>query len=99
MKNSSSFLSLSSALPATANSSSQSTQTSSSQFQFPIIASKLSEVYIWGGGKLLPKRVDFFKHENAPLKVAIGLSHYAVITVEKELFTWSVKLITIIILK
>ncbi len=67
-----------------------SISTQNSNFQFPIIASKLSEVYVWGGGKLLPKRIEFFKNENAPLVVAIGSSHYAVITVEKELFTWSV---------
>jgi hypothetical protein len=71
--------------------SSGTTQTSN--FQFPIIASKLSEVYVWGGGKLLPKRIEFFKDETGPLIVALGSSHYAVITVEKELFTWSVKII------
>jgi serine/threonine protein kinase len=69
-----------------------STQIGSSgqNFTFPLIASKLSEVYVWGGGKMQPKRVEFFKDENAPLKVALGTSHYAVITVEKELYTWSV---------
>ena len=63
--------------------------TQTNNFQFPIIHSKLSEVYVWGGGKILPKRVEFFKNENTPLTVALGSSHYAVITVEKEIFTWS----------
>ena len=56
----------------------------------PIIASKLSESYIWGGGKQIPQILEFFKHENAPLQVCVGLSHYAVITVEKELYAWAV---------
>ncbi len=57
---------------------------------YPIIASKLSESYIWGGGKQLPQILEAFKRENAPLQVCVGLSHYAVITVEKELYTWAV---------
>jgi hypothetical protein len=52
-----------------------------------------NKVYVWGGGKLLPKRIEYFKNENAPLIVALGSSHYAVITVEKELYTWSVNII------
>ena len=34
-----------------------------------IAASKLSEVYIFGGGTFIPKQVDFFKNEHAPLHV------------------------------
>lgn len=61
-------------------------QSLSSQ-QNQIVASKLSEVYIWGGGKIVPKQLDHFKNENAPLHVASGASHYAIITVQKELYT------------
>ena len=80
--------------------------------QAPIIESKLSEVYVWGSGKQLPKHVEFFNKENAPLhvniknafifkklnnlfyfnQVAAGSSHFAVINVEKELYTWSVNI-------
>lgn len=55
----------------------------------PIVASKLSELYIWGGGKQTPQKLDLFKKENAPLKVCVSKTHYAVITVEKELYTWA----------
>ena len=55
-----------------------------------IIASKLSEVYTFGGGKFLPKQVEFFKKEHAPLFATLGSSHFAVLTSEKELFTWGV---------
>ena len=58
--------------------------------QAPIIESKLSEVYVWGSGKQLPKKVESFNKDNAPLHVAAGSSHFAVINAEKELYTWSV---------
>lgn len=62
-----------------------------SQTQNQIVASKLSEVYIWGGGKLAPKQMDVFKNENAPLHLTCGSHHYAVISVEKELYTVSLR--------
>ena len=58
--------------------------------QNAIIASKLSEVHVWGGGKLTPKLLEMFRNELAAQKVAAGPSHFAVITVERELFTWAV---------
>ena len=58
--------------------------------QNAIIASKLSECYQWGGGINLPKSVEFFKKNNAPFCLAIGSSHFAVVTLEKELYTWAV---------
>ena len=54
-----------------------------------VVSSKLSEVYTWGGGTLLPKRIDLFQKECAALNVSFGRSHFAVVTVEKELYTWS----------
>ncbi|RNA10655.1 serine threonine- kinase Nek9 [Brachionus plicatilis] len=54
-----------------------------------VVSSKLSEVYTWGGGTRLPKRIDLFQRECAALSVSLGRSHFAVVTVEKELFTWS----------
>lgn len=68
---------------------------SNSQYQNQIVASKLSEVYIWGGGKLAPKQIDIFKGENAPLHLACGSTHYAVINVEKELYTVIIVFITV----
>ena len=65
------------------------TNTSASNYH-SIIASKLSEVYTFGGGKFLPKQVEFFKKEHAPLFATLGSSHFAVLTSEKELFTWGV---------
>lgn len=58
-----------------------------SQYQNQVVASKLSEVYVWGGGKFTPKQLDFFKNENAPLHLACGSFHYAIINVEKEIYT------------
>lgn len=54
-----------------------------------VISSKLSEVYTWGGGTRVPKRIDFFQRECAALSISLGRSHFAVVTVEKELYTWS----------
>lgn len=57
--------------------------------QNAIIASKLSEVYQWGAGKLLPKSIDFFKNNKAPYSISLGPNHFAVITLERELYTWA----------
>ena len=75
---------------STSSSQSSKNNQSTSNMQYSIISSQLSEVYVWGGGKILPKIVDTFRGENAPLQVAMGPSHYAVVTVEKEVYTWSV---------
>jgi len=50
----------------------------------------LSQVYQWGAGKLLPQPVEFFQNSRAPFSVALGPSHFCVITLEKELYTWAV---------
>ena len=36
---------------------------------FPIVTSKLSEAFIWGGGRLTPQKVEIFQKEKAPLQV------------------------------
>jgi NIMA (never in mitosis gene a)-related kinase 9 len=59
----------------------------------PIITSKLSEIYVWGGGKPIKK----FDIQKDPLQVSIGPGHYAAINVEKELFTWGVSTIFMLI--
>ncbi|ESO90141.1 hypothetical protein LOTGIDRAFT_123879, partial [Lottia gigantea] len=46
-------------------------------------------VYVWGGGKITPQKVDFFTKEKSPIQVDCGECHFAVLTVEKEVFTWA----------
>ncbi|XP_022111310.1 serine/threonine-protein kinase Nek9-like, partial [Acanthaster planci] len=55
----------------------------------PVVTSKTSEVYYWGGGRLTPYKLEIFKKGNAALQVAAGNLHFAAVTVEKELFTWA----------
>ncbi|KAK2194294.1 hypothetical protein NP493_116g01001 [Ridgeia piscesae] len=55
----------------------------------PVVTSKCSEVYIWGGGRMTPQKIDMFTKGRSALQVSAGHSHLAVITVEKELYTWS----------
>jgi alpha-tubulin suppressor-like RCC1 family protein len=65
-------------------------QISSNMPQNTVIASKTFECLVWGGGKLKPKPIEKFQGDHAPLQVSLGPSHFAVITIEKELFTWAV---------
>ncbi|XP_062587241.1 serine/threonine-protein kinase Nek9-like isoform X2 [Saccostrea cucullata] len=55
----------------------------------PIIKSKITEVYQWGGGKLTPQKQDIFIKGKSAIQVAAGHSHFAVVTMEKELYTWA----------
>ncbi|XP_046848737.1 serine/threonine-protein kinase Nek9-like [Xenia sp. Carnegie-2017] len=55
----------------------------------PVVSSRISEVYCWGGGKQTPQKIDVFQGGNAVLQVAAGRSHFAVINVEKEMYTWA----------
>lgn len=55
----------------------------------PVITSKSSEVFYWGGGKQTPHKVDMFQGGHSALQLAVGQSHFAVVTVENELFTWA----------
>ncbi len=48
------------------------------------------QVYMWGGGKASPSVVEHFKEGRSALQVAVGGSHAAVLTIEKELYTWQV---------
>ncbi|XP_023931133.1 serine/threonine-protein kinase Nek9 [Lingula anatina] len=59
-----------------------------SEYTIPTITSKSSEVYFWGGGKVTPQRLEVFKEGKSAIQVAAGHAHFAVVTVEKELFTW-----------
>ncbi|XP_068730773.1 serine/threonine-protein kinase Nek9-like isoform X4 [Montipora capricornis] len=64
--------------------------TSSSTDVVPVITSKSSEVFYWGGGKQTPHKVDMFQGGHSALQLAVGQSHFAVVTVENELFTWAI---------
>ncbi|XP_074632365.1 serine/threonine-protein kinase Nek9-like isoform X1 [Acropora palmata] len=64
--------------------------TSSSIDAVPVITSKTSDVFYWGGGKQTPQKVDMFQGGHSALQLAVGQSHFAVVTVENELFTWAI---------
>ncbi|XP_053330971.1 serine/threonine-protein kinase Nek9 [Spea bombifrons] len=53
-----------------------------------VVTSRSSEVYVWGGGKATPQKLDVFKGGCRPQQVCAGDAHFAVVTVEKELYTW-----------
>ncbi|XP_064621666.1 serine/threonine-protein kinase Nek9-like isoform X2 [Lineus longissimus] len=55
----------------------------------PVVKAKQSEVHLWGGGKTTPQKLEMFKEGKGALQVAAGHSHFAVVTVEKELYTWA----------
>ncbi|CAH1792116.1 unnamed protein product [Owenia fusiformis] len=66
-----------------------SASSTSELFIQPVITSQSSEVFQWGGGKQYPQKLSLFEKNNCALQVATGHSHFAVITVEKELYTWA----------
>lgn len=51
------------------------------------------EVYFWGGGKFTPQKLDMFKGGSIAQHVCAGERHFAVVTVEKELYTWAVSML------
>ncbi|KAM8920782.1 serine/threonine-protein kinase Nek9 isoform 5-T5 [Pelodytes ibericus] len=53
-----------------------------------VVTSRSSEVYVWGGGKSTPQKLDVFKGGCRARQVCAGDAHFAVVTVEKELYTW-----------
>lgn len=56
----------------------------------PLAVSTLSsDVFCWGGGKILPQKLEIFSEGSFGMKVSAGFSHFAVITIEKEVFTWA----------
>ncbi|KAK6181203.1 hypothetical protein SNE40_009113 [Patella caerulea] len=65
------------------------TACSVSETTVPVVKAQMCEVYVWGGGKITPQKVEFFTKEKSPIQVECGESHFAVVTVEKEVFTWA----------
>eukprot|EP00794_Sanderia_malayensis_P005949 gene5949-6639_t len=55
----------------------------------PVVSSLSSDVYWWGGGKIIPQKLESFSSENAGMDVAAGHSHFAIVTVEREVYTWA----------
>nr|XP_056708169.1 serine/threonine-protein kinase Nek9 isoform X2 [Euleptes europaea] len=53
-----------------------------------VVTSRSSEVYVWGGGKSTPQKLDVIKGGCSARQVCAGNTHFAVVTVEKELYTW-----------
>ncbi|XP_077868381.1 serine/threonine-protein kinase Nek9-like, partial [Saccoglossus kowalevskii] len=72
------------------NSASRKLRMSVSQTDtIPVVTSKTSEVYYFGGGRQIPQKLDTFTIGDSALQVSISSCHFAVVTVEKELFTWA----------
>ena len=55
----------------------------------PVVSSLTSDVYWWGGGKIIPQKLESFSQGNAGMNVAAGHSHFAVVTLEREVYTWA----------
>ncbi|XP_057716086.1 serine/threonine-protein kinase Nek9 isoform X3 [Corythoichthys intestinalis] len=54
-----------------------------------VVTTRSRDVYFWGGGKFTPQKMDTFKGGSSAQHVCAGESHFAVVTVEKELYTWA----------
>ncbi|KAG5265945.1 hypothetical protein AALO_G00248110 [Alosa alosa] len=54
-----------------------------------VVTTRSREVYFWGGGKFTPQKLDTFKGGSSAQHVCAGETHFAVVTVEKELYTWA----------
>ncbi|XP_066935662.1 serine/threonine-protein kinase Nek9-like [Clytia hemisphaerica] len=56
----------------------------------PVSVSTLaSSVFTWGGGKVVPQKLETFAEGQSGIQVSAGFSHFAVITIEKEVYTWA----------
>ncbi|XP_038646357.1 LOW QUALITY PROTEIN: serine/threonine-protein kinase Nek9 [Scyliorhinus canicula] len=54
-----------------------------------VVTSRSSDVYYWGGGKATPQKLDLFKGGRSAQQVCASNTHFAVVSVEKELYTWA----------
>lgn len=54
-----------------------------------VVTSRYSDVYYWGGGKATPQKLDLFKSGRSGQQVCASNTHFAVVSVEKELYTWA----------
>uniref|UniRef100_A0A3P9KAZ9 non-specific serine/threonine protein kinase n=1 Tax=Oryzias latipes TaxID=8090 RepID=A0A3P9KAZ9_ORYLA len=60
-----------------------------SESSIAVVTTRSREVYYWGGGKFTPQKLDSFKAGSGAQHVCAGENHFAVVTVEKELYTWA----------
>ncbi|KAK1793257.1 hypothetical protein P4O66_011641 [Electrophorus voltai] len=60
-----------------------------SETSVAVVTTRSREVYFWGGGKFTPQKLDMFKGGSSAQQVCAGETHFAVVTVEKELYTWA----------
>ncbi|XP_076833876.1 serine/threonine-protein kinase Nek9 isoform X2 [Brachyhypopomus gauderio] len=60
-----------------------------SESSVAVVTTRSREVYFWGGGKFTPQKLDMFKCGTSAQQVYAGENHFAVVTVEKELYTWA----------
>lgn len=63
--------------------------TSSASRLTPVVSTLASEVFYWGGGTIQPQKLQLFSNDCSAVQVAAGFSHFAVISIEKELYTWA----------
>ncbi|KAL3968999.1 homeobox protein NOBOX [Sarotherodon galilaeus] len=54
-----------------------------------VVTQRSRDVYYWGGGKFTPQKLDTFKAGSSAQYVCAGENHFAVVSVEKELYTWA----------
>ncbi|XP_031436432.1 serine/threonine-protein kinase Nek9 isoform X2 [Clupea harengus] len=54
-----------------------------------VVTTRSREVYFWGGGKFTPQKLDMLKAGSSAQHVCAGETHFAVVSVEKELYTWA----------
>lgn len=69
--------------------SSQRSITQQSTFSSPTVSTLTSDVFYWGGGKAVPQKIERFSEGSCGMQVSAGFSHFAVVTIEKELYTWA----------
>ncbi|XP_012562539.1 serine/threonine-protein kinase Nek9 [Hydra vulgaris] len=62
---------------------------SGTNLMLPRVSTVTSEVFFWGGGKHIPQKLDVFTGGSTAIEVSAGFCHFAVVTIEKELYTWA----------
>uniref|UniRef100_A0A3Q2TI15 non-specific serine/threonine protein kinase n=1 Tax=Fundulus heteroclitus TaxID=8078 RepID=A0A3Q2TI15_FUNHE len=60
-----------------------------SETSVAVVTTRSRDVYYWGGGKFTPQKLDSFNAGSSAQHVCAGENHFAVVTVEKELYTWA----------
>ncbi|XP_067881650.1 serine/threonine-protein kinase Nek9 [Heterodontus francisci] len=54
-----------------------------------VVTSRFSDVYYWVVDKATPQKLDLFKGGRSAQQVCASNTHFAVVSVEKELYTWA----------